>query len=54
MKNDFEELKEAAKPLVEYLKNKHGYGYVAIVTEERVDIMQEKMGMPIESIYFLK
>ena len=42
----FEELKEAATPMVELLQKK-GHPYmIAIITEEKVEIMECKKGIP--------
>jgi len=47
-KDKFKELEEAVKPLIEFLNKYYSPMTTAIVTEGRVDILVNNMGMPLE------
>lgn len=47
-KERFEELEKASKPLIDFLNKYYDPMTVAIVTEGRVDILRNEMGMPLE------
>jgi len=44
----FSELKQASKPLIDFLNKYYNPMTIAIVTEGRVDILSNEMGMPLE------
>lgn len=46
----FDELKQAAEPLKELLRNKGHPHLVVVVSDDRVQIMEGIMGVPFESI----
>ena len=47
-KDKFKELEEASKPLIDFLNKYYNPMTTAIVTEGRVDILTNDMGMPLE------
>jgi hypothetical protein len=47
-KTKFSELKEAAKPLIEFLNKYYDPMTTAIITEGRIDILTNEMGIPLE------
>lgn len=44
----FSELERASKPLIDFLNKYYNPMTIAIVTEGRVDILSNEMGMPLE------
>lgn len=46
----FDELKQAAEPLKELLRNKGNPHLLVVVSDERVDLMEDIMGIPFELI----
>lgn len=44
----FNELEEAAKPLIEFLNKYYDPMTTAIVSEGRIDILRKEMGVPLE------
>lgn len=48
LSDKFKELKQASKPLIDFLNKYYDPMTTAIVTEGRVDIVRNEMGMPLE------
>lgn len=46
--NSFYALEKASKPLIDYLRKYYNPMTTAIVTEGKVDILSNEMGMPLE------
>ena len=47
MKNEFEILSDITKPIIEYLRNHHTPHTAIVITDERVEVVEDKYSLPI-------
>lgn len=48
IREDLSELEALARPLVEYLRQKHHPHTAVVVTDDRVVLVEETMGVPFD------